>query len=384
MSGKERNPIEGRRGPAEFESVAARDPRSDRVLGQVVGRREVLAGAAALALIGRSVPAGGSSPPERAPAVAMPPILPRSTWDLGVGPTGPLEAEDVRFLLIHHTAEPGNDYGENDVVGLLQAIRRFHTGADKGWPDIAYNFMVDRFGRIHEARTGSIDGPVRGSATGGNQGYSQLCCFLGNFASEPPTAEAQSAMIELLTWLADRYRVPVGPGSVVEFSSLGSDRWPAGQTVRVDPIAAHRDVSETSCPGDACIELVRATFPAAVAARLAPAGPAPTSSVPSSTSPTSSVPRSSAPTSSTPRSSAPGSSAPMSTGVPGPSAPGRDSAVTTAGGGEAADLTTPHVSAGGGLGFGFPAIVAAAVVGVAGVVAGVLRRRQPDRSDHDT
>ncbi len=55
-----------------------------------------------------------------------------------------------------------------------------HTGPDKGWPDIAYNFMVDRFGQIFEARAGSLAGPVAGSATGGNQGFSQLCCFLGH------------------------------------------------------------------------------------------------------------------------------------------------------------------------------------------------------------
>ncbi|UDY37904.1 N-acetylmuramoyl-L-alanine amidase [Dermatobacter hominis] len=216
--------------------------------------------------------------------MAVPPIVRRADWG-GDLPSGPLVAEDVRFLLVHHTAEPGNDYGPDDPVRLLRGIHAFHTGASKGWPDVAYNFFVDRYGTIYEGRAGSVDGPVRGSATGGNQGYSQLCCFLGDHTSEPPTPEALGAMWSLLAWLADRYSIDTGPGATARFTSLGSNRWPAGAAVETATISAHRDVSQTTCPGDACYALVRTTFPVEVSARRAPGPAATTTTAPPGTAP---------------------------------------------------------------------------------------------------
>lgn len=193
--------------------------------------------------------------------VAQPEILPRSSWAEGRTARRPLEVEQPLFLLVHHTAQPNSDYSRDDVPRLLQGIFDAHTGSDKGWPDVAYNFFVDRFGRVYEGRTGSIVGPVRGSATGGNQGYSQLCCFLGDFQSLPPDAEALDSMCRLLAWLADRDGIDVAPGSTVQFASLGSNRWPAGSTVRTRTISGHRDVSLTACPGDAAYQLLEREIP---------------------------------------------------------------------------------------------------------------------------
>ena len=113
-------------------------------------RRRFLAAAGALAL----APAVGVAGPTAAQATT-PAIFPRRAWGGDLPPAGPLAPEpDVRFLLVHHTVN-ANDYSPDDVVGLLRAMYRFHTGAEKSWPDIAYNFVVDRFGRIWEARAGS-------------------------------------------------------------------------------------------------------------------------------------------------------------------------------------------------------------------------------------
>ncbi len=120
--------------------------------------------------------------------------------------------------------------------------------------------MVDRFGQIFEARAGSLAGPVAGSATGGNQGFSQLCCFLGDHSTEPPTEAAQASMIWLLAWLADRHQINLEPGATVSFVSRGSNRWEAGATVTTSTIAGHRDMSQTACPGDACYELLDTRF----------------------------------------------------------------------------------------------------------------------------
>ena len=127
-------------------------------------------------------------------------VLPRDVWGADLPPTGPMESEapdDVRFLIVHHSAST-NDYSAERSTGMLQSFYRFHTSREKGWPDIAYNFLIDRYGQIFEGRAGSISSPVRGDATGGSQGFALLCCFIGDHSAVAPTAAAQSAMISLL------------------------------------------------------------------------------------------------------------------------------------------------------------------------------------------
>lgn len=252
-------------------------------------RRSVLSGFLRLPLIAAGVgsvalPAAAAASPISRAAV-QPPIVRRSEWGGDLRPKGEIPAEEVRYLLVHHTADPGSDYSQGEVVGLLRSIYGFHTGASKGWPDVAYNFFVDKFGTIYEGRTGSVDGPVRGSATGGNQGYSQLCCFLGDFNASPPPAAALESMYSLLAWLADRYGVDTAPGARVQFTSLGSNKWPAGAAVDAATISAHRDMSQTTCPGDACYALVTSVFPQEVSARRVAASstttqPAPVTAAP--------------------------------------------------------------------------------------------------------
>jgi hypothetical protein len=176
---------------------------------------------------------------------------------------------DVRFLLVHHTASP-NDYPVGSVGARIRSIYRMHTGA-RGWADVAYNFFVDRYGGIWEGRSGSIDQPVKGDATGGSQGFALLCCFIGNHRTVAPTPEAQASMIGLLGWLADRYGIQTTPGSTTTFVSRGSNKWPAGTQVTTSTIAGHRDMSATVCPGDAAYALVKDVFPLAVTAWRAPA-----------------------------------------------------------------------------------------------------------------
>ncbi|MFV0459674.1 MAG: N-acetylmuramoyl-L-alanine amidase [Actinomycetales bacterium] len=189
------------------------------------------------------------------PASSSPAIRPRQDWAQGLGPTGPLEPEDSRFLIVHHS-DTGNGYPAERVGELLAGMYRYHVSPEKGWPDIAYNFLVDAYGTIWEGRTGSLAGPVRGDATGGSQGFAQLCCFIGSHASTAPTAAAQQAMSALLAWLAARDGIDLRAGHTISFVSRGSNRWPGGQTVVTDPVVGHRDMSRTSCPGDACYPLV--------------------------------------------------------------------------------------------------------------------------------
>ena len=197
--------------------------------------------------------------------------------------------EDVRFLLVHHSVSV-NDYPVEAVPQELRSFYRLHTAPEKGWADIAYNFLVDRFGGIWEGRAGSVEAPVKGDATGGSQGFAVLCCFIGDHRTEPPSPEAQASMVALLAWLAERYRIDPRPGAMATFTSRGSNRWPAGTPVTTTTIAGHRDMSKTVCPGDAAYHLVRHDFPARVAAALSlPASPAAAPPPPTTTTPPTTV-----------------------------------------------------------------------------------------------
>lgn len=189
-------------------------------------------------------------PPTALAAVPVAPDLnvqPRSNWaGQGRSPTGPMSGETVQFLLVHHTASANGA----DPVEVMRSAYEFHTSAEKGWPDVAYNFFIDPNGVTWEGRAGSIAGPVEASATGGSQGFAQLVCLIGDFTDVLPTPAALSALNRTLAWLADRDGVAIGPTATTSFVSRGSNLWPAGTTVETNTIAGHRDMSRTACPGD--------------------------------------------------------------------------------------------------------------------------------------
>ncbi|MEL6894372.1 MAG: N-acetylmuramoyl-L-alanine amidase, partial [Actinomycetota bacterium] len=181
----------------------------------------------------RSDGSGGAEPTttRRSPlAVQVAPglsIHPRSEWGDDLPPRGPIKGDDVRFLLIHHTA---TDVAAHDPRRVIRSVYAFHTGTQKRWPDVAYHFFVAPDGSVWEGRAGSLDGPVEASATGGNQGFAQLVCLIGNHVTRPPTAAAQDSLVRVLAWLADRYRLGVHRSASATFVSRGSNRYPAGNT----------------------------------------------------------------------------------------------------------------------------------------------------------
>lgn len=186
-------------------------------------------------------------------------IHPREDWATeSMTPHGELAPEQTRFLLVHHSAS-GNDYPAANVVGFLRRAYTQHT--DNGWADVAYNFFIDRYGGCWEGRSGSIAGAVVGDATGGNQGYAQSVCVIGNFQETRPTVESVDALVNLLAWLAVRDGVDLEPGATTEFASRGSNLRPVGQTVRARTISGHREMSDTLCPGDHLFALLHHHVP---------------------------------------------------------------------------------------------------------------------------
>lgn len=234
-------------------------------------RRQFVSGALAiaatgLASCGRSqreglvpLPEADDGPlPARADAIDVAnqlAIHPRDDWGADLPPKGPMGPEDVQFLLVHHTAT--TNWIPNPR-SMIRSVYAFHTGSAKRWNDVAYNFFVGPDGSVWEGRAGSLHGPVVADATGGNQGFSQLICLLGDFSSVAPTAAAQRSLVRLAAYLSARYGLSTWKNATATFVSRGSNKWPAGSTVTTSTLSGHRDVTFTACPGDVGYSLLPA------------------------------------------------------------------------------------------------------------------------------
>jgi hypothetical protein len=180
-------------------------------------------------------------------SVPRPVILSRKQWgaDESWRDGSPRYCPTIEQTHVHHTVN-SNDYSQADVPALLRGIYRYHT-KNLGWSDIAYNFLVDRFGRVWTGRAGGAARPVRGAHTLGFNATSTGISAIGNFELVAPTAEMVEAIVAVAAWKLDLYdRDPEGRISV---RSEGSDKYRANQMVDLPVLDGHRDTNDTACPG---------------------------------------------------------------------------------------------------------------------------------------
>jgi hypothetical protein len=178
-------------------------------------------------------------------------IARRAAWGAGpwqsntpgcgtVPPTSPL-----KHAVVHHTAG-SNTYAQSEVDDVLRGIYYFHIQT-QGWCDIAYNFLVDRFGGMWEGRTNSLNGPVIGGHAKGFNTGSVGVSLMGDFEAGSLPAAAFAGVRRIVAWrLAD---AGIDPGGWLGVVSGGSTRYPAGQTVLMNRINSHQTTSLTACPG---------------------------------------------------------------------------------------------------------------------------------------
>jgi uncharacterized protein with LGFP repeats len=158
---------------------------------------------------------------------------------------GPWFNRTIQQVHIHHTVN-SNDYAPEDVPALLRGIYRYHT-KNLGWSDVGYNFLVDRFGGIWQGRAGGSALPVRGAHTLGFNSTSTGIAVIGNFEEVVPERAVITSIVRLAAWKLDKYdRKPSRRTGVY---SHGSDKFSAGQKVRLPVIDGHRDTNDTACPG---------------------------------------------------------------------------------------------------------------------------------------
>ena len=182
--------------------------------------------------LGRSATAGLATP-AAAPVAALPTattrpaIYSRAQWGADERlMTWTPQTGNVVGAVVHHTAG-SNDYTADQVPALIRGIYAYHAQS-RGWGDIGYNFLVDKYGRIWEGRAGGIDRGIVGAHASGVNSQRFGVSVMGNFDAAQVSGAAVDAVSSVIAWKLDIHGVRGAGGSIV---------------------VGHRDVGQTSCPG---------------------------------------------------------------------------------------------------------------------------------------
>jgi uncharacterized protein with LGFP repeats len=166
-----------------------------------------------------------------------PRIFSRAQWgaDERLRDRGSLSYFEVHGGFVHHTVN-ANGYTRAQVPSIIRGIYAYHTRG-RGWSDVGYNFLVDRFGRIWEGRYGGVDRPVVGAHTLGYNEHAFAMSAIGNFETARPSRAMLDAYGRLFAWKLSLHGV-----------DADSRRQRVGGRV-MPAISGHRDVGQTACPG---------------------------------------------------------------------------------------------------------------------------------------
>src|SRR5699024_4745993 len=145
-------------------------------------------------------------------------------------------ASSVKAAVVHHTAG-ANGYSADDVPSILRGIYSFHTQG-RGWSDVGYNVLADKFGRLWEGRAGGLDKAVIGAHVAGNNTGSFGISVMGTYEKKAPPQKTIDAVNHAIAW-----KLSANGVSADDRTTL------AGKRIRT--VVGHRDLGQTSCPGAA-------------------------------------------------------------------------------------------------------------------------------------
>lgn len=180
---------------------------------------------------------------------ARPTVMSRAAWgaDESLVTVAPTYMSTVRAAVLHHTAGP-NGYSRAAVPSIIRGDYAFHVKS-RGWSDIGYNALIDRFGRIWEGRRGGLDRDVMGAHAGGFNTDTFGVAAIGSYQYAHPSPALLDSAGRLFAWkLALNHRSPQGTARLTSQGG-GTARYRAGTTVTLPAIIGHRDTGYTECPG---------------------------------------------------------------------------------------------------------------------------------------
>ncbi|KAM9113728.1 peptidoglycan-recognition protein SC2-like [Pangshura tecta] len=163
-----------------------------------------------------------------ATALGCPTIVSRRQWGARPPRSRVRLRTPVPYVIIHHTAGK-RCTSQASCSREVKGIQNYHMDTQR-WSDIGYNFLIGEDGRVYEGRGWSTVGAHAKNWNSKSLGFS----FLGNFSSITPSTAALNAAKSLI-------RCAVSKG----FLS------------RTYTLKGHRNVNQTSCPGNALYGVIR-------------------------------------------------------------------------------------------------------------------------------
>jgi uncharacterized protein with LGFP repeats len=169
---------------------------------------------------------------------SLPTVITRNQWgadpSLGDSCWQPRLGDTFSMVFVHHTAG-SNTYSRSESPAVVRGIYAYHTQA-RGWCDIGYNFLIDRYGNIYEGRRGGIRMPVRGAHAGDYNVDTTGISLMGDFTRANPTRSMKHSLVQLIAWrMGTAYHGAYGRPTV------------NGKVF--SRISGHRDAMSTTCPG---------------------------------------------------------------------------------------------------------------------------------------
>jgi len=150
----------------------------------------------------------------------MPALVAVEAWG-GSAAAEPAAPQRIARITLHHQGELW--HADADPAAYLRRLQQW-SRLSKRWPDIPYHYVIAPDGRIFSARTLALPGDTN---TGYDTQGHALVMLLGNFEVQQPTPAQLESAVALMAALAQQHGLDAGA------------------------IAAHRDFSETLCPGAA-------------------------------------------------------------------------------------------------------------------------------------
>ncbi|WP_337973210.1 DUF4214 domain-containing protein [Cellulomonas sp. NTE-D12] len=200
--------------------------------------------------------------------VLAPTIVTRDQWGARPQVCTPDVAPALVGAVVHHTANANTYTTMAEAEQQIRNDQAYHIDS-RGWCDIGYNFVVDKWGNIYEGRANSMTEAVVGVHAGGFNTGTVGVAMLGTFSTQTPSAAMVDAVGRIIGWRLGAYGIDPN-GTYQQYTAGGETSRYANQTVTLPRVMGHRDVDYTDCPGDqgyAALGTIRATAAAANSAQ---------------------------------------------------------------------------------------------------------------------
>jgi len=183
-------------------------------------------------------------------------ILGRSDWAANENLMQwiPRYPQKVQKAVVHHTVT--DDGGNGQVAATIRAIYYYHA-VTRGWGDIGYSYLVDKYGNVWTGRQGG-DNTEGGHAYGWNKGSIGIAA-IGTYSVTSPTPAMVASIANIIATKFTQFGIqPYGADPFVHQEQAPDGTW---VNVSSSPpnVQGHRDCNyiqsqyggQTACPGNA-------------------------------------------------------------------------------------------------------------------------------------